>query len=188
MRVIAGTHRGRKLRAPEGRGTRPMLARVREAIFNRLAPWMPGGRVLDLFAGTGSLGIEALSRGAAFARFVERGAPAKEALAENLQSFQLEEQSEVLSADALSEAAAEPGPWDIILFDPPYPLLDAIDGRAELVEVAARLVWGPLAEDGVFVFHAPVGKLAARDFPGTLEVAHKTYGTTDIWFLGRAEA
>jgi len=165
-----------------------MLARVREAIFNRLAPWTPDARVLDLFAGTGSLGIEALSRGAAFARFVERGAPAKLALAENLQSFQLEDRSEVLSGDALSEAAADSGPWDIMFFDPPYPLLDAIDGRAELIAVAARLVAGPLAEDGVFVFHAPAGKLSARDFPDGLEVAHKTYGTTDIWFLGRAEA
>ena len=165
-----------------------MLARVREAIFNRLAPWTPDGRVLDLFAGTGSLGIEALSRGAAFARFVERGAPAKEALAANLGSFLLEDRSEVLSTDALSMAAAEPGPWDIIFFDPPYPLLDDLDGRAELVRVATQLVAGPLAEDGVFVFHAPVGKLAARDFPDSLEVAQKTYGTTDIWFLGRAEA
>ena len=164
-----------------------MLGRVREAVFHRLGPWLPEARVLDLFAGTGSLGIEALSRGAAFARFVERGAPAREALAQNLASFELEAKSEVQVADALSAAAAEPGPWDVILFDPPYPLLDSLPGRRDLVAAAERLVLGPLAADGVFVFHAPVGKLAERDFPPSLEVAGKTYGTTDIWFLGRSE-
>jgi len=165
-----------------------MLGRVREAVFHRLEPWLPGGRVLDLFAGTGSLGIEALSRGAAFARFVERGEPARLALGQNLASFGLEAKSEVLAADALSETAAAPGPWDVILFDPPYPLLDAFDGRRDLVAVVERLVLGPLAPDGVFVFHAPMGKLRAREFPAGLEVAQKTYGTTDIWFLGRSEA
>lgn len=187
MRVIAGTHRGRKLRSPEGRGTRPMLGRVREAIFNRLGPWVPDARVLDLFAGTGSLGIEALSRGASTVRFVERAEPARQALLENLTNFDLATKSEVLATDALSAPATEPGPWDIVFFDPPYPMLDAIDGRAELMDVAARIALGPLAEDGVFVFHAPIGKLAARDFASGLEVAGKTYGTTDIWFLGRAE-
>jgi 16S rRNA (guanine966-N2)-methyltransferase len=188
MRVIGGIHRGRKLRAPDGRGTRPMLARVREAIFNRLAPWVEGGRVLDLFAGTGSLGIEALSRGASHARFVERGEPARRVLNENLSSFDLDSASEVLGCDALAASASDPGPWDIVFFDPPYPLLDAFDGRAELVEVAARIVSGPLAADGVFVFHAPVGKLTESDFPGGLEVAAKVYGTTAIWFLGREES
>lgn len=191
MRVISGTQRGRNLVSPEGHGTRPMLARVREAIFNRLVPWTEGARVLDLFAGTGSLGIEALSRGAKFARFVERGAPALQALNENLDNCGFDHECEVLSSDALAERSAlapEDGPWDIVFFDPPYPILDGIEGRRDLVAVAERTVLGPLAEDGIFVFHAPIGKLSRLSFSDAVEVAGKTYGTTDIWFLGRPEA
>ena len=139
LRVIAGTHRGRRLAAPPGRGTRPMLDRVREAIFGRLAPWFApdeAPRVLDLFAGSGSLGIEALSRGAAFARFVERGREAGEVLAKNLRDLDLDEHAELLAADALSGAAREGGPWDVVFYDPPYPLL-AVGGD------------GPAARDAV---------------------------------------
>ena len=206
MRVIAGTHRGRTIVAPPGRGTRPMLARVREAIFNRLAPWLapgePGARVLDLFAGSGSLGLEALSRGAAFVRFVERGEVARQTLTRNLTEFGLLERAEIVSADALGPRASAPpaslstpatangGPaatWDVVFFDPPYPLLDDLNGRRQLIQVAERIVLNDLAPDGVFVFHAPARALQAKDFPDTLEVAGKDWGTTAIWFLGRSE-
>lgn len=194
MRVIGGTHRGRRITAPPGRGTRPMLARVREAIFNQLVPWIPDGRVLDLFAGSGSLGIEALSRGAAFARFVERGEVARGVLAQNLTAFGLAERAEVLGADALMVRSAQaPLPFDVVFFDPPYPLLDEAATRSKLLVVTERTILGDaetpaaLAADGVFVFHAPVGKLRREDFSDALEVAVREWGTTAIWFLGRAE-
>lgn len=178
-----------------------MLGRVREAIFNRLAPWLvegeggEGARVLDLFAGSGSLGLEALSRGAGFVRFVEQGAAAQEVLRGNLAAFELEAKSEVLGVDALAPRAAEPGArrWDVAFYDPPYPLLDAAPTRTKLLRVARRVILGDdevapaLADDGVFVFHAPAGKLGEVDFGAGLEVAERTWGTTTIWFLGRGE-
>jgi 16S rRNA (guanine(966)-N(2))-methyltransferase RsmD len=193
MRIIAGTHRGRILAAPKGLETRPMLGRVREAIFNRLAPWTDGAVVLDLFSGTGSLGIEALSRGASFVRFVERGKEARDALHKNLKNMDLKDRADVQSGDAMATAnhevdAARAGqPWDIVFFDPPYPMLDTRPGRDELSECARQIVLGPMAQDGVFVYHTPAGVLGERDFGEGLEAALGNWGTTDIWFLGRKE-
>src|SRR5690606_13703278 len=84
VRIIAGIHLGRRIAAPPGRGTRPMLDRMPEALFSTLAPWLPDAVVLDLFAGSGSLGLEALSRGARSARLVERDAAAARVLADNV--------------------------------------------------------------------------------------------------------
>ena len=190
MRVIAGTHRGRPLQAPPGRGTRPMLGRVREAIFDRLAPWLAPGeapRVLDLFSGSGSLGIEALSRGASFARFVERGREARRVLRGNLDALGLDETAEVCDGDALDPRLAEPGPWDLVFHDPPYPMLAAADEREAVLRSVAGLVRGPLAPDGVLVLHVPAGALAEPDLPSDLEAARSGYGTTDIWYVGREE-
>jgi len=179
-----------------------MLSRVREAIFDRLAPWLPltevppgeAARVLDLFAGSGSLGIEALSRGAAHARFVERGRAARETLAGNLAALGLESRAELTDADALGPRAAQAdAPFDVVFFDPPYPLLDEPGTRAKLFATVTRLVLGAeghppaLAEDGVLVFHAPTDTLEPTEFDGDLEVAHKAWGTTEIWFVGRRE-
>ena len=190
MRIIAGTHRGRILAAPKGLATRPMLGRVREAIFNRLAPWIDGALVLDLFSGTGSLGIEALSRGAKFARFLERDPDARAALKVNLQSLQLVEQCEARNGDALNSAnhvALKEGSWDIVFFDPPYPMLDKRAGRDELIECVRAIILEQLAEDGVLVFHTPSAALGEGDFGDGAEAALSSWGTTDIWFLGRAE-
>jgi 16S rRNA (guanine966-N2)-methyltransferase len=190
MRIIAGTHRGRILAAPKGLATRPMLGRVREAIFNRLAPWVDGAQVLDLFSGTGSLGIEALSRGAKFVRFLERGKEAREALNANLAALDLSDCTDVIHGDAMSASNHTPtpeGPWDIVFFDPPYPLLDTREGRDQLVEVARKIILGCLAGDGVFVYHTPQGAMSEIHFGEGVEAALGSWGTTDIWFLGRAE-
>lgn len=167
-----------------------MLGRVREAIFNRLAPWTDGALVLDLFSGTGSLGLEALSRGAKFARFLERGPDARAALKSNLAAFEFVEQSEARNGDALNSAnhvALKEGRWDIVFFDPPYPMLDSREGRDGLIECARAIIAEQMAEDGVFVFHTPSSALSARDFGEGIEAALSSWGTTDIWFLGRAE-
>jgi 16S rRNA (guanine966-N2)-methyltransferase len=190
MRIIAGTHRGRILAAPKGLATRPMLGRVREAIFNRLAPWTENALVLDLFSGTGSLGLEALSRGAKFVRFLERDHEARTALKLNLKNLELDEMAEARNGDALNAAnhiATADGPWDIVFFDPPYPLLDTRQGRDELIECVRSIVLGQLAEDGVFVYHTPAAAQQEKDFGEGIEAALGTWGTTDIWFLGRAE-
>jgi 16S rRNA (guanine966-N2)-methyltransferase len=120
MRVIAGTHRGRRLQAPAGQGTRPTSDRVRESLFAILGP-LDGERVLDLFAGTGALGIEALSRGAGSALFCDEAPAAVRAVRANLAALGL--QAQVVRADArrvLRDAHARGDAYDLVFLDPPY--------------------------------------------------------------------
>lgn len=123
MRVIAGSLGGRRLRAPAGRGTRPTSDRVREAVFAMLGD-VEGACVLDLFAGTGALGIEALSRGARRAVFVERDAGAVRVLSGNLRELGIAPETvEVRRADALAAlhaASARQETYDLVFIDPPY--------------------------------------------------------------------
>lgn len=132
--MIAGTLRGRPIRAPEGRSTRPTGDRVRESLFNLLGAIPEGARILDLFAGSGALGIEALSRGAERAVFVERDARARRVLEENLESLGLADRTRILRVDAGSPAALAGEPFDLILADPPYGAVDLDD----LVAAAGR--------------------------------------------------
>ena len=120
MRVISGTARGRKLFSPEGMDTRPTSDRVKEAIFNIISPEIRAARVLDLFAGSGALGIEALSRGAESAVFVENNKTAQEVLTKNIEITRFDDKSKVfcLSYDAYLESASEK--FDIVFLDPPY--------------------------------------------------------------------
>jgi len=127
MRVIAGELGGRRLATPRGDGTRPTSARVREALFSMLGE-LTGLRVLDLFAGSGALGIEALSRGAAHATFVERSAPALAALRANLEALGLQERSIVRARDALA-ALRGAETYDLVFLDPPYAMAEALAGQ-----------------------------------------------------------
>lgn len=122
MRVVAGTARGRTLIAPEGTTTRPTSDRVRESIFNALFSLdaIDDARVLDLYAGSGALGIEALSRGAASATFVDRGRHALNAIRHNLRAAGFETSSTVVRADVLDWLRDASGEYDLILCDPPY--------------------------------------------------------------------
>jgi 16S rRNA (guanine(966)-N(2))-methyltransferase RsmD len=121
-RVIAGSARGTRLLSP-GTGTRPLGDRVKETLFAILEPDLAGARVLDLFAGSGAGGIEALSRGAAAAILVERDPGACQAIAENLRRARVSERASVVRVDAikyLRERATSDGPFDVVLIDPPY--------------------------------------------------------------------
>jgi len=123
MRIISGTSRGRKLVTPRNRSLRPTSDRVKESIFNTLQDKMAGKVVLDLFAGTGNLGIEALSRGAKKAIFVEKGRQALRLIQRNLTQFGLEERSEILPRDvkrAIGILKQRGECFDLILMDPPY--------------------------------------------------------------------
>jgi 16S rRNA (guanine966-N2)-methyltransferase len=120
MRIVGGSLGGRVLRAPRGAATRPTSEKVREAVFNILGP-CEGAHVLDLFAGSGALGIEALSRGAAHATFVDAGKPALAAIRGNLRELGLEDRAAVLAMDAVAAARlAPPAPWRLVFVDPPY--------------------------------------------------------------------
>jgi 16S rRNA (guanine966-N2)-methyltransferase len=121
LRIIGGRHRGRRLRFPAGVAIRPTPDRVRETLFNWLKPRIDGARVLDLFAGSCALGLEALSRGAAQATFVEQDRRAAEAI-EALASEWREAAAQVVCADALGwlMRAAGDTPFDIVMLDPPF--------------------------------------------------------------------
>ena len=125
MQIITGTARGRRLQTPEGLGTRPTPARVKEALFSAIQFDIEGRRVLDLFAGSGQLGLEALSRGAAHATFVDNNAAAVAAIRANLTHTKLAATAVVLQQDALTALAlrgdASPGDaYDLAFLDPPY--------------------------------------------------------------------
>ena len=139
MRVVAGTARGHPLVAPAGDATRPTPDRVREAVFNVLYSLggVVGANVVDLYAGTGAMGIEALSRGADHASFVETSPEALAALRENLRTVGLEDRAEIVSRDVGSFLRASSTWFDLAIIDPPY----AFDDWSELLpEVSAGLV------------------------------------------------
>jgi 16S rRNA (guanine(966)-N(2))-methyltransferase RsmD len=171
MRIISGTYRGHPLRAPKG-ATRPTTDRTREAVFNlvqhRVA--LPGARVLDLFAGSGALGLEALSRGAATATFVEQHRGALGVIRRNAASLGVGERCTVLRADALRFLDAPPeAPYDLVLADPPY----ALDALPRLPDLALPL----LATDGLLVLEHD----ATQTFTGhaALETS-RAYGQTVV--------
>ncbi len=183
MRVIAGRLGGRRLVAPRGAATRPTADRVREALFSALGD-VSGAAACDLYAGTGALGIEALSRGARRAVFVESARPALAALRENLAALDLHELAQVIPLPverALDRLAGE-GPFDLVFLDPPYAALP------EAAAAAARLA-GPLgllaAEGRLVLEHA--SRDAAPEIQGLTRAATRTYGDTAISLYGHAE-
>lgn len=135
MRVIAGVAGGRRLVAPKGKTARPTSDRVREALFSSLGDEVAGAVVLDLFAGTGALGIEALSRGAATATFVERNAGVATVLSANVETTGFDAQVRILRAEAATFVRRPTGgPFTLVFCDPPYdePLPAIVDLLAEL--------------------------------------------------------
>jgi 16S rRNA (guanine966-N2)-methyltransferase len=181
MRVIAGTLGGRRLVAPAGEATRPTTDRVREALFSILngRGAIEGARVLDLYAGTGALGIEALSRGAVHATFVESARPALTALRQNLAALALGDRSEVVAGrvERLVRAAGAP-PYDLVLADPPW--ADVSSAREAIAALVAK---GHLAPGALVVLEH-----AARDreiaIAGLEEGDARAWGDTAVW-MGR---
>ena len=173
MRVTGGSLGGRRLRAPR-EGARPTSDRVREALFARLDP--QGAAVLDLFAGTGALGIEALSRGAERATFVERSARCVDVLRRNLDELGLAERSEVVAADAVAALArlAEQGRrFDLALLDPPYATDDA-------QRALAALARSELLPEGAMVVVESSRRRPPAAVEGLLAIDERRYGDTLI--------
>ena len=142
MRIIAGSRKGHNIVAPPGRDTRPTSDRVRENIFNLLGP-VDGAAVLDLYAGSGAMGLEALSRGAAQAVFVDDDRDAVKAIERNLDKLRL--RATVLQQDAVAVLASEKRKYDLVLVDPPYGVYTDIEPQL------ARYLPRVLADDGVVV-------------------------------------
>lgn len=174
VRVVAGDLRGRRIEAPISEATRPTTDKVREAVFNALGSMgvIDGARVLDLFAGTGAMGIEALSRGADECIFVEKDRDALRILRSNIENLGLSDRSTVIAGDAAS-AVGHQRDIDIVIADPPYGFTD----WESLIEgVSAGLV--------VLESDKPIGDIA-----GWETVREKKYGRTFVSFLrlGRVE-
>jgi 16S rRNA (guanine966-N2)-methyltransferase len=169
VRVVAGRLRGRRITAARGRATRPTSDRVREALFSILGP-VEGAAVLDLFAGSGALGIEALSRGAAAADFVETDARAMAAMEANLAALRLEG-ARVHRRDALAYLRGAPGPYDLIFADPPYSCAPRLAGPL------SRALPAALSEDALIVIESDKRHPLALELPLVLE---RVYGDTRI--------
>jgi len=189
MRIVGGEWRGRPLLAPKGHATRPTSDRVREALFDalcaRLGSDLGGPVVLDLYAGTGALGLEALSRGAVRTVFVENDRGALDALARNVKALGAEARSTVVAGDATGAAiarAARLGPFALLLIDPPYRIEPAVVAKAVLALEGA----GALTGDVVVAHeHARSARPAAVD--GFEVVRTYTYGDTAVSLLLRAD-
>lgn len=150
MRVITGSARGRKLKSLEGLETRPTADRVKEGVFNIIQFDLEGRRVLDLFAGTGQMGIEALSRGAARAVFVEQRRDAAALVRDNLKTTQLGDRAGVVCGEAMAYLASAKEKFDIIFIDPPY--------GAKLWDNALAAIsrFDILANHGIIVCESPM--------------------------------
>lgn len=181
MRIIGGSVGGRRIRAPRGQATRPTSDRVREAIFNILGPPPADTRVLDLYAGAGGLGLEALSRGAAAAVFVDRAAEAVRCLTDNLRDLGFAERGRALRAEvaaALPRLAADGERFGWIFLDPPYASDEAALTLASLGGPSAAL----LADDAVVVAEHD-RRRRPPDASGGLALAdRRRYGDTEISF------
>jgi len=182
MRIVAGRHRGRSLKTPHDLAVRPTADRTREALFNILVSGrlseenrLPGARVLDAFAGTGALGLEALSRGAAHAVFMENYAPAIEICRANIKNLGEGERAQLVACDVLHPRPA-PAPCDLVFLDPPYN-----QGFAEKA-VASLLKAGWIAE-GALV-SVELMKNEAFETPESFtELDARTYGKAKLIFL-----
>ena len=172
MRVVAGRHGGRRLVAPAGDATRPTSDRVREALFSVLGASVQGARVLDLYAGSGALGIEALSRGAASAVFVDRAQPAIAAIRANLQALGIEADVRRMQArTALRTASARAEAYDLVFLDPPY------RRTADLGRELSEALPAVLAPGARVVSESDRRELLALELPLTDE---RRYGDTVI--------
>ena len=160
MRVITGTARGVPLKAPRGMDTRPTMDQVKEGIFSAIQFEVEGRTALDLFAGSGQLGIEALSRGAAHCTFVDKGGEPVSVIRENLKKTRLEERAEVVQADYSSYLKTCRRQFDLILLDPPY---------AEIfLETALKIISeiDILTNSGIIVCERPFEKSLPDDITG----------------------
>lgn len=180
MRIISGHLRGRTLKSVPGLSTRPTADRIRESLFNILGTKPQGARVLDLFAGTGALGIEAISRNAELAVFVENAPRALSILKENLQRFDLLQRSRILRWDItknLNCLKVYPRTFDLVFMDPPYSrhlIMPTLDHLRES---------GSLGPDALVIAeHSPAERIEEKEV-GLSRIDERRYGRTQLTFL-----
>lgn len=172
MRVITGKARGVQLKTPDGLTTRPTTDRVKEALFSIIQFEIPGAKVLDLFGGTGQLGIEALSRGAKSATFVDAGEPACRLIRENLKRTRMEADGKVIRIDYLEFLSRCREQYNIIFLDPPYAEVFLENALKKITEIDI------LASGGIIVAERPLGKELPWEFEGYTRSKDYKYGKT----------
>ena len=174
MRVITGSARGKRLKAPEGLHTRPTADRVKEALFSAIQFEIQNAKFLDLFAGSGQMGIEALSRGAAAATFVDNDRKAYALIKENIKATGFENESSVVQSDYLSFLNRCKEKYHIIFLDPPY--------AEEFLESSLkRITEIDILEDcGIIICERPADKLQEIEIPGLIRTKDYRYGKTWI--------
>ena len=170
MRVITGKARGIQLKTPEGMQTRPTADRVKEALFSIINFDIPGAKVLDLFGGTGQLGIEALSRGAASAVFVDAREESCRLIRENLKRTKLEKDAKVIRSDYMDYLSRCREQYDIIFLDPPYAEVFLENAIKRITEIDI------LQSDGIIVAERPLGKELPWEFEGYTRSKDYKYG------------
>ena len=184
MRVIAGVAKGRKLVAPKGRRIRPTADRVKESLFSIIADRIKGSAVLDLYAGTGALAIEALSRGAAAATLVDSDETAVAAIHRNLEETGLAERAAVVRApvtQALDRLTSEARAFDLLFLDPPYKI------EAAGLEIVLAKAAGCLRQRGLIVLEHRPDLPEVEVSPGLVMVDRRRYGDTGLSFYKKRE-
>ena len=181
MRVVSGLAKGTQLKTPDGLDTRPTTDRIKEAMFSIIQFDLPGAKILDLFGGTGQLGIEALSRGASSAVFIDASPVACKLIRENLKRTKLERNATVLQNDYEKFLKTTAEKFDIILLDPPY--------AEKFLENALNLITeiDILQRNGIIVTERSIDKVFPYQFDGYLRSRDYKYGST-ILTVFRKEA
>ena len=159
MRIVAGKFRSRLIQAPKGDQTRPTLDKVKEAVFSRIGPYFDGGIMLDLFAGSGQIGLEAISRGALYAVFIENNRKAAKCIEDNIAFTKFTKESRLLTTDVISGISSLEGKYtfDIIFMDPPYDrlfekkVLDRLYGSVLIHEETLIVVEASLKTDFSYI-------------------------------------
>jgi 16S rRNA (guanine966-N2)-methyltransferase len=187
VRIIAGEFRGRKLLAPISDATRPITDRAKQSLFDILSPLIPDSVVYDCFSGTGSMGLECLSRGAGFATFFEQDRTALQQLKQNIESLHVADRCRVIGGDlfrwfdAKAAESASAGVASIVFLDPPYRMLNT--DVAKLQSLAMRL-GSHLAPEGIVVFrHDAADHL---ELPGLVRYDQRDYGSMAIELLRKS--
>jgi len=185
MRIIAGKHRGRNLLPPLGNVTRPITDRVKQSLFDILAPMLADSRIYDCFAGTGSMGLECLSRGAAAVTFFEADRSAIQRLKKNVAAMDDERRCRIIAGDLFEWFAQAPAPdprIDLIFLDPPYRFLG--ERSLELQKLAEKFSADHMAADGGVVFRHDAAD--TLELPSLKRYDLREYGGMQLEFMTRA--